>query len=109
MTKLGKLKKALAIREYTVGYLLALLLTAIPFALTMANEGLNTERTSVLSFIGILSLIQIFVHLKFFLHLHIKKSPTENFAASVFALTLMFIMVGGTIWIILNLNNRMMS
>jgi cytochrome o ubiquinol oxidase operon protein cyoD len=52
--------------------------------------------------------MQIFVHLTFFLHIDFKTTPRENLVALAFALVLIFIMVGGSLWIMFDLYNRMM-
>jgi cytochrome o ubiquinol oxidase operon protein cyoD len=91
-------------RSYLTGLVLALILTAIPFAL-VATSALS--KSSTLIVIGIAAVIQILVHLRYFLHLDLKSTPSENLAAIVFAAILIFIMVGGSFWIMFDLNNRM--
>ena len=93
-------------RTYIVGFGLALVLTAIPFALTATNVlGL----TSTLMIIAVLAVIQIVVHLRYFLHIDFNSSPRENITALAFAAILIVIMAGGTLWIIFDLNYRMMN
>jgi cytochrome o ubiquinol oxidase operon protein cyoD len=91
-------------RSYLTGLVLALILTAIPFALVATNA---LPKSSTLIVIGIAAVIQILVHLRYFLHLDLKSTPGENLAAIVFAAILIFIMVGGSFWIMFDLNNRM--
>jgi cytochrome o ubiquinol oxidase operon protein cyoD len=52
--------------------------------------------------------VQILVHLAFFLHIDFKTTPRENLVALAFALVLIFIMVGGSLWIMFDLYHRMM-
>jgi cytochrome o ubiquinol oxidase operon protein cyoD len=53
--------------------------------------------------------VQVWVHLRFFLHIDLKDTPQDNLLALAFAALLIFIMVGGSLWIMLDLNARMMG
>ncbi len=92
------------LRTYLTGFALALVLTAIPFAL-VAFEAL--PRLPLLLVIAAAAVIQILVHLRCFLHLDLTTTPRENVVALVFAALLIFIMVGGSLWIMLDLQHRM--
>ena len=59
--------------------------------------------------IAILALVQVVVHLRYFLHIDLKSTPRDNLLALAFAAVLICIMVGGTLWIMLDLNARMMG
>jgi cytochrome o ubiquinol oxidase operon protein cyoD len=48
------------------------------------------------------------VHLRFFLHIGVRSTPRENLAAMAFAAVLIVFMVGGTLWIMVDLHYRMM-
>jgi cytochrome o ubiquinol oxidase subunit IV len=50
----------------------------------------------------------VFVHLYFFLHMDPRTAPKENILALGFAAVLIFIMIGGSLWIMFDLYNRMM-
>jgi cytochrome o ubiquinol oxidase operon protein cyoD len=93
-------------RSYITGFVLALVLTAIPFGLVVADL---LPRFATLVVIAILALVQVVVHLRYFLHIDLKSTPRDNLLALGFAAVLIFIMVGGTLWIMLDLNARMMS
>jgi cytochrome o ubiquinol oxidase operon protein cyoD len=93
------------IRPYLIGIVLALVLTAIPFAL-VATGALPRETTLIV--IVIAAVIQILVHLRFFLHIDFASTPRENLIALAFACVLIFIMVGGSLWIMFDLYHRMM-
>jgi cytochrome o ubiquinol oxidase operon protein cyoD len=49
----------------------------------------------------------VVVHLRYFLHIDLQSTPRENLLALAFAGVLIFLMVGGTLWIMLDLNARM--
>lgn len=95
-----------SVRPYVTGFVLALVLTAIPFALVVTHV---LPATTTLVIIAILAVIQVAVHLRYFLHIDLDETPRENILALVFAAVLIFIMVGGSLWIMLDLNARMMS
>ncbi|GAB5470028.1 MAG: cytochrome o ubiquinol oxidase subunit IV [Rhodospirillales bacterium] len=92
-------------RRYLIGFALALVLTAIPFGLVAAEA---LPRSATLIAIALAALLQVLVHLRFFLHLNLTTTPRENILAIGFASVLIFIMVGGSLWIMLDLNARMM-
>jgi cytochrome o ubiquinol oxidase operon protein cyoD len=92
-------------KPYLIGFALAVLLSAIPFGLVAAGV-LSPIATLVV--IAILAIVQVLVHLRYFLHLDLKESPRENLLAIAFAAVLIFLMVGGSLWIMLDLRIRMM-
>lgn len=91
-------------RSYLIGLVLALLLTAIPFYLVYFKV---LAGTAMLLVIAATAIIQIVVHLKYFLHLNLTDTPRENLLALCFAAVLIFIMVGGSLWIMFDLHHRM--
>lgn len=93
------------LKPYLIGLALAVILTAIPFGLA-ATGVLPSETTLII--IAAFAVAQILVHLSFFLHIDFKTTPRENLVALAFALVLIFIMVGGSLWIMFDLYHRMM-
>jgi cytochrome o ubiquinol oxidase subunit IV len=94
-----------SLKSYLTGFVLSLILTAIPFALVMSG----TWSSSII-FAGIFSagIVQILVHLYYFLHLDTSSSAQWNVLALIFTVLIMILFVGGTIWIMSSLNYRMM-
>lgn len=90
---------------YLVGFALALILTVIPFGLVYLHVW-PADKT--LWVIGLAAVLQVAVHLRFFLHITFKRTPLENLLALGFAALLILIMVGGSLWIMYNLHYRMM-
>lgn len=89
---------------YIVGFVLAVALTAIPFVVVakhLATPG-NT-----LIVIAVSAVLQILVHLKFFLHLSLSSTPRETLLAIAFTVLLLAIMMGGSFWIMFDLHYRM--
>ena len=92
------------VRSYLTGLMLALLLTVIPFALVYYKP-LPSGMTLVL--ISVMAIIQILIHLRCFLQLDLTSTPRENLLALCFAGILIFLMVGGSLWIMFDLHHRM--
>jgi cytochrome o ubiquinol oxidase operon protein cyoD len=82
-----------------------LVLTAIPFALVATH---SLPRLTTLVIIAIAAVTQILVHLRFFLHLGLTSTPRENLVAILFAAVIIFLMIGGSLWIMFDLYWRMM-
>jgi cytochrome o ubiquinol oxidase subunit IV len=53
-------------------------------------------------------IVQILVHLHYFLHLDTSSAARWNLLAMMFTLLILALFVGGTLWIMFNLNYRMM-
>jgi cytochrome o ubiquinol oxidase operon protein cyoD len=92
------------LKSYLTGFALALLLTAIPFALVATNP---LPKAFTLVIIGLAAVIQVLVHVHYFLHLGLRSTPRENLLAILFTALLIFIMVGGSFWIMFDLHHRM--
>ena len=85
------------------GFGAALVLTVIPFAIVY--WALLPE-AAALAVIGLAAIVQIVVQLRYFLHIDIRRTPNENLVALFFAAFLIFVMVGGSLWIMLDLHLR---
>lgn len=94
-----------SIKSYLTGFALSLVLTAIPFALVMSGA-LSISATVACIFIA--GIIQISVHLHYFLHLNSGSDANWNIMALVFTIVIMLLFVGGGIWVMYDLNYRMM-
>lgn len=94
-----------SVATYLTGFVLAIILTAIPFAIVWG--GLVTG-PGVYAIIAAAALMQVVVHLVFFLHLNLRSTPAENLFFLGFAAVLIVIMVGGSLWIMTDLHHRMM-
>jgi cytochrome o ubiquinol oxidase operon protein cyoD len=90
---------------YGIGYLLAVLMTAIAFACVFYRI-LSPPVTFgvVLS----LALIQIIVHMRCFLHISLKRSARADLQLILFSAIIILLMVGGTLVFLGNLKTRMM-
>jgi len=91
------------LQSYVTGALFALALTLAPFALVMSGaSGTNT----VAGIFG-LAVIQIVVHMVFFLHLG-RSDQRWNLTAFVFTVLIVGILVGGSYWVMYHLDHNMM-
>ncbi|MBE94830.1 cytochrome o ubiquinol oxidase subunit IV [Marinobacter sp.] len=95
-----------SLKSYMTGFVLSVILTAIPFWLVMANviESAGLTALIILAFAA----VQIFVHMIYFLHMSPKSEGGWNLLALVFTLILVFIALAGSIWVMYNLNVNMM-
>lgn len=91
--------------SYSIGFFLALVLTVIPFA--VVGFGL-LPRTGALITVGVAAVIQILVHLYFFLHLDVAREHRANTMTGLFTAIIMVILVGGTMWLFYSLHYRTM-
>jgi len=92
-------------KAYVTGLVLAIVLTAIPFSV-VAFQWLSAF--PALLVIAVAALIQVIVHLRYFLHIDLTHTPRDNLVVLFFAALLIFIMIGGSLWIMFDLHNRMM-
>ncbi|RFU45357.1 cytochrome o ubiquinol oxidase subunit IV [Paraburkholderia sp. DHOC27] len=91
---------------YIVGFVLAVLLTAASFGLVMS--GLVPPQSAMLV-LAVLALVQIVVHLVFFLHLNTSSGQRWNVMALCYTAIAAVILIGGTVWVMHNVSMNMMS
>jgi cytochrome o ubiquinol oxidase operon protein cyoD len=91
--------------SYLTGFVLALILTAIPFGLVMS--GAFSPAATIFGIFAA-GVVQIVVHLRYFLHLDTSSAARWNVLALIFTLLIMTLFVGGSLWIMWTLNYRMM-
>ena len=90
---------------YLTGLGLAILLTATSFF--VAGTDL-VWLPSIPVAIIVLAIAQMGVHLVFFLHITTGPDNTNNVMALAFGLLIVFLVIGGSLWIMANLNQNMM-
>ncbi|BAL78471.1 cytochrome o ubiquinol oxidase subunit IV [Bradyrhizobium cosmicum] len=90
---------------YVVGLGLALLLTATSFF--VAGTDLVWQPSIPVALI-VLAIAQMGVHLVFFLHITTGPDNTNNVLALAFGLLVVFLVVGGSVWIMGHLNQNML-
>jgi cytochrome o ubiquinol oxidase subunit IV len=90
---------------YVVGLALAILLTATSFFI--AGTDLVWQPSIPVAII-VLAIAQMGVHLVFFLHITTGADNTNNVLALAFGLLIVILVIGGSLWIMANLNHNMM-
>ncbi|MBY3100072.1 cytochrome o ubiquinol oxidase subunit IV [Rhizobium laguerreae] len=93
-------------RSYMMGFVLSVVLTAIPFWLVMAGVFDSPALTAVL--VMGLGAIQIVVHMVFFLHMNTRSEGGWTIMALIFTLIIVAIALSGSLWVMHHLNTNMM-
>ncbi|KDP86464.1 cytochrome o ubiquinol oxidase subunit IV [Cupriavidus basilensis] len=94
-----------SVKSYVIGFVLAVILTVIPFKLVMGG---TLEASTTLAVILGLAVVQIVVHLVYFLHLDSSSEQRWNVMALAFTALILLIVVAGSLWIMHNMNSNMM-
>ena len=95
-----------SLRSYLIGFVLSVILTAIPFWLVMTGA-LDNKQATALSIMA-LAVVQIVVHMVFFLHMNSKSEDGWTMMALIFTLILVVITLTGSLWVMYHLNITMM-
>ena len=93
------------IARYVIGFVLACVLTAASFY--VLNTSLIWGPGIPVALI-VLAIAQMGVHLVFFLHINTAPDNTNNVLALAFGTLVVFLLVGGSIWIMNHLSHNMM-
>jgi cytochrome o ubiquinol oxidase operon protein cyoD len=93
-------------KGYATGFILSVILTAIPFWLVM-NKTLPSPGLTATVILG-LAAVQIVVHMIYFLHMDSKSQGGWNMLALIFTMVLVAIALSGSIWVMYHLNHNMM-
>lgn len=94
-----------AAKDYAIGFVLSLILTAIPFWLVMGNVlPPETTRYVILGFAG----VQVVVQMLYFLHMNSKSEGGWNMMALILTIILLVIVLSGSIWVMTHMNANMM-
>lgn len=92
-------------RSYLIGFLIAAVLTAIPFWLVMSGV-LAPTATAVA--VTLLAVLQIVVHTIYFLHVNTRSEGGWTLVALVFTAIMVLIVIFGSLWIMFHLHGNMM-
>lgn len=90
------------LRAYLWGLAFSVALTAIPFGLV----AMQAKELAIWA-LALCGLAQVGVHLRFFLHLRWRGQQREDLQMVHFTLLILIFMIGGTVWILSNLAERM--
>ncbi|RBA24334.1 cytochrome o ubiquinol oxidase subunit IV [Herminiimonas fonticola] len=95
-----------SLKSYSIGFILSVILTAIPFWLVMGKVITDSSTTGFV-LLGFAA-VQIVVHMIYFLHMNTKSEGGWSMLALVFTIMVVVIMLAGSIWVMYHLNTNMM-
>ena len=93
-------------RSYLIGFALSVLLTAVPFAIVMA-DGLVGAQTAA-GICMVFAVVQILVHMIYFLHMNTKSENGWTMMALIFTVIVVVIALTGSLWVMYHMNANMM-
>ncbi len=93
-------------RDYMTGFVLAVILTVIPFFMVMARPIESPGYTAAI--VLACALAQILVHMIYFLHMTPKAEDGWLLISTIFTIVLVVITLAGSLWIVFHLNRNMM-
>ncbi|ANN76914.1 cytochrome o ubiquinol oxidase subunit IV [Bordetella flabilis] len=93
-------------KGYMTGFVLSVILTAIPFWVVMGKV-FEDSSTTALVILG-LAAVQIVVHMIYFLHMNARSEGGWTMLALIFTLVLVVITLSGSLWVMYHLNVNMM-
>ena len=90
---------------YLVGLLFAVIITGVSFFIASTNL---VWAPSIPIAICVLAVAQMGVHLVFFLHINVGPDSANNVLALAFGILIVFLVVGGSLFIMTHMNHNMM-
>jgi cytochrome o ubiquinol oxidase operon protein cyoD len=91
---------------YMVGFVLSIILTAIPFWLVMSK--VIADRNTAVLVLGGFAVVQILVHMVCFLHMNGKVEGGWTLLSTIFTVVFVAIAITGTLWVMFHMNANMM-
>lgn len=95
-----------SMRDYVIGFVLSVILTAIPFWLVMG--GVIENKTTTVMVIMAFAVVQVVVHMVYFLHMNGRAEGGWNLMALLFTVLLVVIVFSGSLWVMYHLHENMM-
>lgn len=95
-----------SLKAYVIGFFVSLILTLISFSLVITKT--LSGYHLIYTIVG-LALVQAIVQLLFFLHVGQEAKPRWETLVFYFMVLVLFIIAIGTLWIMSDLNDRVMS
>jgi cytochrome o ubiquinol oxidase operon protein cyoD len=92
-------------RTYLIGFLLSVVLTAVPFWMVMSG---SFDPTTTIVAIVTAAVAQILVHTVCFLHVNTSSENGWTLLAYIFTAVIVLIVISGSLWIMYHLNANMM-
>lgn len=95
-----------SLKDYAIGFVLSVILTAIPFWLVM-TKAFDKSSTTAVVILGFAA-VQVIVHMVYFLHMNGKAEGGWSMLSTMFTLVLLVIVLAGSIWVMYHMNINMM-
>ena len=91
---------------YMLGFVLSVVLTAIPFWLVKSGALPSKQITALV--IMAFAVVQIVVHMIYFLHMNTTSENGWSMMALIFTIVMVVIALSGSLWVMNHLNSNMM-
>ena len=93
------------VKGYLTGFILSVILTAIPFWIVMGNvfDKSSTTAFVILAFAA----VQMIVHMIYFLHMNAKSEHGWTMLALIFTVVVVVITLSGSLWVMYHMNHNM--
>lgn len=92
--------------SYLTGFVLSVILTAIPFGLVMSGGFDN--RLLTVAVVVLCAAAQVLVHMIYFLHMNSTAEEGWTLLSMLFTIVIVVIMIAGSLWVMYHLNTNMM-
>lgn len=93
-------------KSYMIGFILSVILTAIPFWMVMT--GAIENKALLAGLVMAIGAVQIVVHMIYFLHMNTKSEGGWTIMALMFTVIIVVIALSGSLWVMHHLNTNMM-
>lgn len=94
------------LKGYLIGFVLSVILTAIPFYLVMGE--VSWSKQAIALTVVVFAAVQMIVHMVYFLHMTPKSEDGWTLTSLVFTLILVVITLAGSLWVMYHMDNNMM-
>ena len=95
-----------SLSTYLLGFILSVVLTAVPFWLVMSGS-LDNKQVTALAIMAF-AVVQIVVHMIYFLHMNTASENGWTMMALIFTIVMVVIALSGSLWVMNHLNSNMM-
>jgi cytochrome o ubiquinol oxidase operon protein cyoD len=95
-----------SVKSYMIGFVLSIILTAIPFGLVMYP---SLPKNLTVLIVVAMAVIQVVVHLVYFLHMDRSKEQRSNVSTFLFTVLVIALLVGLSLWIMFSIHYEMMA
>lgn len=93
-------------KSYLTGFVLAAILTIIPFWLVMSG-GFDSRGWTIAVVMGC-AVLQVLVHMVYFLHMNGNQEEGWTLLSTIFTVVIVVIVLAGSLWVMFHMNQNMM-